>query len=536
MIRLLLLWGLVFGTMLYAWVDWFRATLVLILLMAVYQHPDMPTGFGGIQGLNPWNLLLFGVLLAWVCTRRNDDQPWDLPGHVTVLFGMYVAFLIVSSARAILDPDTLSNTRNIFDTQGQLVGEVLINTFKWLALPILLFDGCRDGKRLKEALGCVLLVYLLIASQVAKYMPPQYAMDGDALAYRAIRVLEHGVGYHRVNLSVMLAGASWAIIASRAVAPTLRLRTLAPMAALLCVYAQMMTAGRAGYGTWALIGLTLCLLKWRRYLLAVPVVIAIVVVLAPGVSQRMLAGFTADSKDSNALVDSANNEVYDTRNSESSGPDAYTITAGRTFIWPFVIEKIKHEPLIGYGRLAMNRTRLTQEIWEKYREGFPHPHNAYLELLFDGGVVGALCVLPFYGVLVVQCIAMFRDRRSPTAAAVGGACLAVVLSLLYGAVGSQTFYPREGWVGMWCLIGLQWRVHLQRSKVQAVAADAAPERPRIVIPTRLGAAAVAAVRPEAPSFDDLLWPSRAVVTVQSPPSRLTGRQPVRPRMAAGERR
>jgi hypothetical protein len=41
------------------------------------------------------------------------------------------------------------------------------------------------------------------------------------------------------------------------------------------------------------------------------------------------------------------------------------------------------------------------------------------------------------------------------------------LALLFAAMGSQTFYPREGAVGMWCAIGLMLRVYVQRARRQA---------------------------------------------------------------------
>ena len=62
LIRLSLLYLVITGLAVYAWRDWFKALCGLILLMAVIQHPDMPKNLLGIQGLNPWNLLLMSVL------------------------------------------------------------------------------------------------------------------------------------------------------------------------------------------------------------------------------------------------------------------------------------------------------------------------------------------------------------------------------------------------------------------------------------------------------------------------------------------
>ena len=53
--------------------------------------------------------------------------------------------------------------------------------------------------------------------------------------------------------------------------------------------------------------------------------------------------------------------------------------------------------------------------------------------------------------------------------AAGGACLALVLALLFGAAGSQTFYPREGAVGMWAAIGLMLRATVERRRAIRLA-------------------------------------------------------------------
>jgi hypothetical protein len=61
--------------------------------------------------------------------------------------------------------------------------------------------------------------------------------------------------------------------------------------------------------------------------------------------------------------------------------------------------------------------------------------------------------------------------------AAGGATLALVLALLVASIGSQTFYPREGAVGMWCVIGLMLRVSLERRRALKLAAEAAKGAP-----------------------------------------------------------
>jgi hypothetical protein len=103
---------------------------------------------------------------------------------------------------------------------------------------------------------------------------------------------------------------------------------------------------------------------------------------------------------------------------------------------------------------------------------------------------------------------LLRDSRSMVFVAAGGACLALILALLVASAGSQSFYPREGALGMWCAIGLMLRVKVERDRAQLeaiarpVTSTAAAES-RGTFSSRLRRPAAA------PSLDSFLWSGRA---------------------------
>ena len=348
-----------------------------------------------------------------------------------------------------------SHIENI--SNGYLISEYLVNSVKWVLPGILLFDGCRDRSRLKFGLYCTLGLYVLLALQVAKWIPPGVAISGQELTARSLKILVREVGYHRVNLAMMLAGASWAVLAIRPLAVTTGRRSLIILASIFMTYALGLTAGRAGYTTWACLGLVLCLVKWRRGLFLIPIMALVIAIAIPGAVERTKQGFTPETRDVNvrlAPVDSV----------DDNEPDMYTILAGRNIAWKYVVPKIGEAPVFGYGRLAMRRTGIASYLYTEFGEVFAHPHNAYLELLLDNGVVGFLIVISFYLSMLKTGFTLFMDRRNPMYEAVGGVAAALILALLFASVGSQTFYPREGAVGMWCAIGLMLRVSVERSR------------------------------------------------------------------------
>jgi O-antigen ligase len=452
MIRLSLLFLSIVSLALYSIKDWYVALCGLIALMAVVEHPDMPKSLFGLQGLNPWNLLLVVVVAAWLGSRRRERLVWDMPPSVNVLLLAYLGVVLVGFFRMMADRGSLA------ESTGTMVSEYLVNTVKWVVPGLLLYDGCRSRRRLLLGLAALSAIYVLLAVQVIRWMPLGALTSGEALAGRSSKILLNELGYHRVNLSVMLAGASWAIFAARGLARRPGVRALIVFTALAVAYAQALTGGRAGYATWLAVGLVLGMVRWRGYLLALPFVVAAVLALVPAARERMLQGFTPETRDTSAYLGTQEEDR------DPEAPDQYTITAGRTLIWPYVVHKIFEAPLVGYGREAMRRTGLTTLLLQELGESFPHPHNAYLEWLLDNGLVAFVLTMSFYATVLALSFSLFRDSRSPVFVATGGASLALVLALLFGAVGSQTFYPREGAVGMWAAIGLMLRTAVERRR------------------------------------------------------------------------
>ena len=102
-------------------------------------------------------------------------------------------------------------------------------------------------------------------------MPLPYLLDGQTLSERAGRVLRRYVGYHRVELAGVFAGASWAMLAARPLfrTPLVRLGLLSLSA--VTVLALALTAGRMGYVAWCGVGLLVGFLRWPRVLVFAPI-------------------------------------------------------------------------------------------------------------------------------------------------------------------------------------------------------------------------------------------------------------------------
>lgn len=445
----------------YAWRDWYKSLCGLIMLIAVVQHPDFPNSVFGIHGMNPWNILLAVVFVAWLASRSRENLKYDAPSHIIVLMVIFFGIIITAYLRSFGDQEVLAEYYQIIDEQPPttmyLFSEYIINCLKWVVPGLLLYDGCRSEARLKLAVFAIMTMYVLLGLQVIRWMPLAMLSSGEELSVRALKILQNEVGFHRVNISMMLAGASWAVYAVRDLPNHYLARMACVGLAGVLLFAVALTGGRMGQITWVVLGAIFAVWKWRKLMLVGPLLVVLVVVSVPAVRDRLMQGVGDGEIQTNQYIE-------ETTNDEDGEFHWYTISSGRTFAWPFVIEKISDHPIIGYGRNAMQRSGVASTLLLDYGESFPHPHNAYLEWIFDNGMLGAVPVFALFIIFVRRAKSLFDDDTDPAFVAVGGMCLALTLAFLIAGLGSQTFYPREGAVGMWCAIGLMLRVYVQREK------------------------------------------------------------------------
>jgi O-antigen ligase len=441
-IRVLGCLALVLGFSWYAYRNWFVSTCASVVLMAFVKHPDMPRSIGGIPGLNLWNLLIVNVVLAWWLHRRREELAPRMPRGVKVALFLYFTIVISAFLRMFIDP-----TNYVVYTRVDIFNDFFLNAIRFLIPAYLLYEGCRTPERVKAALSMIVLLYFLLAVQVIRYMGlhPDFS-SGMALSGRAAKTLQHNIGFDRVDMSMMLAGASWAAIAVSSLFEKAWQKWSVRGAALAIMFAQSLTGGRTGYATWGVVGLIMCTIRWRRMLPLIPVAVLAIVMFVPAVADRMFIGFGGQE---DGIV------VHQ---------DNFAITSGRSQIWPLVIDKIKESPLLGYGRFAMQRTGLTDYIARVLHDEFPHPHEAYLEVLLDNGVIGFICMMPIFFLLLVKNTGLFLDRTNVLHEAAGGVAVALLLALFIAAFGAQTFYPREGVVGLWASLGVALRVWVERGR------------------------------------------------------------------------
>lgn len=428
----------------YAWKDWFKSLCGLILLTAVMGRLDFPKSLGGIQGLNVWNVLFADIFLAWLWSRRREGLVWDMPTNINVFLLLCLGVILVGWVRMILDRSQLTEY-----TLTHLISDHLINTIKWPIVGLLLFDGCRTRHRIKLALASILLLFALFNIQIVRYVPPRVALMPGRLTARGN--IAEDVGITINGAGKMISGVPWAMLTIIPLLNMWKYRFFMLGACVTSIYAVALVGSRSGYIACAATLVLLCFLRWQRYLLLLPFVVLILPAVFPGATARMLSGFG----DINITGEVVTNK--------------YFVTSGRNEIWPYVISKICESPVFGFGRESMRRKGLQKTLEYEVGAGnaVAHPHNAYLQVLLESGLIGFVIIVGFYTFIWVYSARLFLDRGDPLYTAVGGLALALLTGHLVANMGGQSFYPEETHLGLWCAIGAMLRLYVERGCLAA---------------------------------------------------------------------
>ncbi|MGE3181255.1 MAG: O-antigen ligase family protein, partial [Phycisphaerae bacterium] len=208
---------------------------------------------------------------------------------------------------------------------------------------------------------------------------------------------------------------------------------------------------RAAYIANVAIAFALAVVRWRWMLVGFPVAAAAAILIFPQIASRM------------GMDLSTSNSAF------QQGIDWNEVTAGRTEnIWMPVIPEIEKSLFIGHGRLAIGRTAATFEIARRERIVPTHPHNSYLELLLDFGLVGLIIVLLLLASLGWMALQLFRSKfDDPLVQIAGGIGFVAIANVMVLGLTSQFFYPKESLMWLYTASALSVRMwtiqHARRS-------------------------------------------------------------------------
>ncbi len=453
MLRLILLALVVLALCIYAWRDWFASLCGLVLLTTFTQHTDMPRTIMGIPGLNPWNLVFLAVVAAWAINRKRS--PWQSPKWVKRFLIAYLLLLVVGAARTLPDTGILRQREVILSTIPTLVMDLILNPFKYIAVGLLMYDGARTQRRLWMSVFTLVGSGLLHALMMYKTMR-QYVFLGDYEDAR--RMTDKMIGLHANDLAALLVMSFWiAVVVGMALKGKWRWACFG--AAATFVPAIYGCHSRTAYLALVMVAVVMGVVRWRRLLIAVPVIAMVTFAFFGGFVENIAADFEIGTPD------------------HGGSRDLNELTTGRTSnIWAPTVDQIGEAPFIGHGRLAVWRTKCYTEILYREFSVPSHPHNSYLEVLVDSGIVGLFIVLGLlFSIWWISALLM-RSRGDPLESVVGSVGFAAIVHVLGLGLSSNYFYPKQSMLWLICCSAVVVRVWTFR---QSAFGDAGVRRSRV---------------------------------------------------------
>jgi O-antigen ligase len=157
---------------------------------------------------------------------------------------------------------------------------------------------------------------------------------------------------------------------------------------------------------------------------------------------------------------------YETRES------AETLT-GRTELWDLAIPAIKQRPIIGHGFVASKF--ISEAVDADWDAG--HLHNAFLEVLYNNGVVGLLIMLIVNACILRNVWVVLRQSRDHTLRTLAAGSFALYVFLLLNGFVEPTFGGRPS-----CVFLVFQGLLLLTYGLRKAAAPAQVELRRAVLP------------------------------------------------------
>jgi O-antigen ligase len=413
----------------------FRAGIVmLVLIMPISQSYVFPHEMFGITGLNPLNLLLVASLGLMVMRTAGDGTIWRfVPRPLLWLYLVPLAIGAALGAPHVNEiPSIFRETDMIFFTNAfGYVRDMLLKPWTFVLYALLVSVAVSRSRQPERFIIPMLISVALMAGVVLIFT----AMAGVSISSLAGTYARHffsALGMHANDLGRLYVVAYAMLLFVWDRSPGFGMKALCIAAMGVVTLALLLTFSRGAFLGFILVNL---IYLWSRRnqktLILALVLIPVGLYFTPGaVWDRVTMGW---------------------------GESNNTVSAGRVDeIWGPLLPELWNSPIWGNGLGAV--------MWAKpmvlgLMPAVGHPHNAYLEALYDVGVVGFVLLMAYWIVTWLDFRRLARDERlaAPLQGMFEGAAAGLVSFLVAGFAGSS-LSPAPEQAFLWLAVGMMYGV------------------------------------------------------------------------------
>ncbi|WP_200279049.1 O-antigen ligase family protein [Rhabdochromatium marinum] len=400
-----------------------------IVLLPFSATQLMPRQLLGITGLNTLNIILVATIVSAFFSMAKRPGSVRLP-RLPVTFMAYIGLIVAGAAAGLFYID-LVPPRAVGDgIENGLspLGYLLENLFKPLIIVVvaLLAAVTVTNEKFARRLVTAISVALLLFSMVVLLNQFTSGLSLSEMASSKSRRMLSWMGIHAndighlCNLGVALT--LFAFLGTRNAAS----RWFYAAAAVLGAAAAALTFSRSAFLGLLTIGAYFLISRrrfWDLFFAAMAMVI-VAILLPDAFIERALTGIGEE--------------------------DTTAITAGRLHgIWLPLLPEFLASPIWGHGLSSM--------LWSGFNRPVfivGHPHNAYLGVLLDFGVLGGIIVAAFWFRMWGLFRVLYRYHEDPFwRSFYEGAKLGIFVALVQGLTG-QKFVPWFPHAFLWIAFGI----------------------------------------------------------------------------------
>lgn len=414
-------------------IDFRFGVICLIVIMPLSASSLLPRSMGGIGGLNPLNLLLLVTLVS--CLLRGLPPGGLLRFVPKPMLWLYLFPIVIA---ALLGSRHVAEIPSLFIAEGMLEFNNTAGYFRDMLIKPLLFIilfGLLVSAATRRSERPEILIYAMLLSiwGMGLMTIVFVFLSGASLSELASsrgREFFTPLGIHANDLGRLYAIAYALMLYTCAATRDLRFRLALVSTMVVVVMALLLTFSRSAFIGFLVVN-ALFLISRRKISILVFGTLSLVIVAL------MLPG-----------------AVYD-RLGSGWGEGLNAISAGRVDeIWMPLLPELWNNLIYGNGLGAI--------LWSQaMRAGavleVTHPHNAYLQLLLDTGIIGTLLIGAYYVHLWKGFRRLVNDPDlNPVMRGFYAGALAGLISFLVAGISGSSLIPCLEQIFLWLAIGMMY--------------------------------------------------------------------------------
>jgi len=440
--------------------DFRVGVMMMILIVPISASYIFPRAMFGVTGLNPLNVLLIGTFASFLMVAMPDGSirrlmPWMVLAYVGPM--VYAAFNGMKNV-ALIPPDFYLENMLDFNNAFGYVRDELVKPLIMVMYALMVGAAyARSRSPEKFLTPAILSMWIMAGLAIGFFL--NAGVKFYQLAGEFARAFFSPLGMHANDLGRLYTTALAMLLFTWDRTRRPMLKTMLFLTMGVVGIALVLTFSRAAITSCVLIGvLYVASRPNKKTLLMLAIAVPLVLAFMPG-----------------AIID---------RMETGADEGATGMSAGRVSdIWTPLLPQVFDKPFFGHG--------LQSVLWAPaMRMGsmmeVTHPHSAYLGLVMDCGIIGAILVLAFWFTIWKGFRQMAKDGTlAPHEQGFfEGASVALIAFAVAGFVGSS-FLPVPDQSFLWLAVGLLFGIKSRRlmdaDKARRPAVKAGPvvaRRPR----------------------------------------------------------